>query len=44
MYRYVVPITIEDAVNRSLYIAQSFVHGSNEKYNVILIIPEIAEV
>lgn len=41
--KYVVPIVVEDAVNRSKFVMQSFVFGDNKKFNTMIVIPEMAE-
>jgi long-chain acyl-CoA synthetase len=38
--KYVVPTIVEDAINRSLFVAQSLVYGDNKPYNIVLIVPE----
>jgi long-subunit acyl-CoA synthetase (AMP-forming) len=42
--RYVIPPVIEDTINRSQFIAQTFLYGENRPYTVALIVPEISEV
>ena len=42
--KYVVPAPLEDFVSRSRYVAQTFLYGDNKAYNVVFIVPEIAEV
>lgn len=42
--KYVVPITTEDSLTRSQYIAQAVLYGDNKKYTVCLLVPEMAEV
>lgn len=39
-----VPIPAEDAVCRSLFIAQALLYGDNRKHTVVLVVPEWAEV
>ena len=42
--KYVVPISTEDSLTRSQYIAQALLYGDNKKYTVALLVPEMTEV
>ena len=41
--KYVVPAPLEDMLCRSRYVLQSFVYGDNQKFNVCLIVPDMAQ-
>ena len=42
--KFVIPGPIEDCINRSKYVAQTFIYGVNQSFPVALIVPEITEV
>ena len=42
--KFVVPGVLEDTINRSAFIAQSFMYGDNQKFSSALIVPELSEV
>ncbi len=41
--KYVVPAPLEDAITRSQFIAQCFMHGDNKPYTAVLIVPNPIE-
>jgi long-chain acyl-CoA synthetase len=42
--KYVVPAPLEDTYCRSLFVAQTFIFGDNKPKNVLLVVPDWAEV
>lgn len=42
--KYVVPAPLEDIISRSQFVAQVFLYGANHKFNVALLVPEMAEI
>lgn len=42
--KYVVPAPLEDILCRSEMISQCLVYGDNQMFNVVLVVPEFAEV
>jgi len=42
--KYVVPAPLEDIVSRSQFVAQACIFGDNRKYNIVLLVPEMAEI
>jgi len=42
--KYVVPAPLEDAITRSQFITQSFMHGENKPFTAVLIVPDPIEV